>query len=151
MRTVSVIVSAATACMVAITFTVCVACGQSRPHLLQDFADRYQKAKTDNERLAVCITAMDTHLIYDGMPVAEIDQMFKTSFGENLAAMKSGTEKYRWEEIWLTPFVDDGKNIQQRSDRWRFVFQYDADGTVWSYHVTNVSWKHRLGVGWPIK
>jgi hypothetical protein len=107
-----------------------------------DLRRRYAAADSDNDRRAVCITAMDEGLIRRGGPVSAADEIFGTRFGESLPA---GDEPYRWGTVRFSPQVESPPSpnggVVKAVDfvGWSLGLQYDRQGRILIHRLSNVN------------
>lgn len=99
------------------------------------FAKAYQAARTEFERRAVCLDAIDAGVIADDSSVAVIDAIFGTTSARNLPrgrALADGIVRFH-------PLPPPPSNkIQAEEVGWYFVFQFDSGGRVRNYYLSNL-------------
>lgn len=106
-----------------------------------DLKQLYQAAKSENERRAVCLRAIDEGLIHSGGPVSLIDEIFGSRFAEKLP---KGQEPSRSDAVYFTPQASStpkpDARVTQASDYvgWYLGLQYDQQGNVLKYYLSNV-------------
>jgi hypothetical protein len=103
---------------------------------VNEFADQYKKAKTEQEKLQLCIKAIDTGLIQRGIPVSRLDKIFGTNFSKDVP--KKG-EPLEWGVVHF------GKELKSSSDLrasgwegWYLAVQFDDFGSVQNYYLSNL-------------
>jgi hypothetical protein len=106
-----------------------------------DLKQLYQAAKSESERRAVCLRAIDEGLIHSGVHISLIDEVFDTHFAEKLPTGQvpsQGAAVNFAPQAPSTPKSDGG--VMQASDYvgWYLALQYDQQGNVLKYYLSNV-------------
>jgi len=91
-------------------------------------AEKLHKAKTEHQRLQVCLDAIDHGVIHKGMNVKDLDLLLGTTYTKEIPA-KETDQKVASYSLGERPFT------------WRLVFYLNGRGDVLGYYLTNLSWK----------
>ena len=98
-------------------------------------ASAYLAARTDSERRAVCLEAVDARVIARGRSVADVDAIFGTAYAKKLPA---GSE-LEWGVVHFRPSPPSPSDkIAAGYVGWYLAFQFDSAGTLQNYHLSNV-------------
>ena len=89
----------------------------------------YETASSESQRRDLALRAIDEGLIqtYPHVHVATVDAVFGTHLGSNLPAKKQRS---------MTGFVNF--NQTQSASGWSMAIEYDADGNIFNYYLTNI-------------
>jgi hypothetical protein len=102
----------------------------------------YEAAQSPYERRAVAFRAIDEGSIQRGGPVSSIDAIFGTNFSTDLPLGKDS------KQIGMVDFgptfsqspAADGKIVAGGHIGWSMMIEYDHDGQILNYNLTNI-WK----------
>ncbi|MGA9994774.1 MAG: hypothetical protein WBP93_05125 [Pyrinomonadaceae bacterium] len=100
----------------------------------------YKDAKSEYERRAVCLRAIDEGMIHQGGSVSSIDETFSTQFASELPTSKETILSHM---ILFAPQVSvppnpDGRPMAISDVGWYMAFNYDHNGTIQDYHLSNI-------------
>src|SRR6267142_2995264 len=100
----------------------------------------YESANSEYDRRAVCLRAIDEGAIRRGAPISSIDEIFGTHFAGDLPNRQ---ESFRSVAIDFAKHVAPPQrpNIAMSAHDyvgWFVGFQYDPDGKIQNYSLTNV-------------
>jgi len=99
-------------------------------------AAAYRGARTEFERRAVCIDAIDAGIVARGRSVAVVDAVFGTTYARKLPIKGSGLE---WGVIDFHPPLESGSDKEASGFiGWFLAFQFYPDGTIENYYLSNV-------------
>jgi hypothetical protein len=101
-----------------------------QPIPITELKQLYESARTEDERRAVCLRAIDEGVIATLKEVATIDGVFGTHFAQDLPSRKERTRKVGIN--FASP------NSAPESLGWRLVVEYFHDGSISNYYLTNV-------------
>lgn len=110
--------------------------GQQPDKEIDRLAKAYRAARTEFERRAVCIEAIDAGVIAVGRPVAVVDAIFGTSYAKKrrppLHELETGTVEFH-------PLPPPPRNdIQAAFVGWYFGFSFNSAGQLEDYSLSNV-------------
>jgi hypothetical protein len=95
----------------------------------------YRAARTDSERRAVCLEAIDAGVIAGGRSVAVVDAVFGTTYSKKLPA---GTEL----EAGVVDFHPSPPSPSNKTAAayvgWYLAFRFDSAGKLQNYYLSNV-------------
>jgi hypothetical protein len=99
-------------------------------------AKAYRAARTEFERRAVCLQAIDEGVVTRGRSVAVVDAVFGTTYAKKLPPAGGGLE---------TGVVDFHPSLPSGSDAvasahigWYLVFEFDSTSRLQNYYLTNL-------------
>jgi hypothetical protein len=98
----------------------------------------YGDAKSEFERRAICLRAIDEGILFRLGPVSSIDQIFGTNFGANLPTKREG------KKIGVVDFAPQSEpappdnSVARGYSGWFMAVEYDYDGDIQSYYLTNL-------------
>jgi hypothetical protein len=96
----------------------------------------YDAAKSQYERRAVCLRAIDEGAIQTYQPVSTIDEIFGTHFASTLPTRK---ESVRTVSIDLSPTATGAdKSHAGANGGWFLVIDYASGDIIQSYYLTNL-------------
>jgi hypothetical protein len=98
-------------------------------------ATAYRAAKTEFDRRAVCLEAIDAGVVARDRSVSVIDAVFGTSYSRKLPPA-GGLETGIVEFHPLPPPPNDA--VAAARVGWYFAFQFDSAGKLQNYYLTNV-------------
>jgi hypothetical protein len=101
----------------------------------------YEAAKSQYERRAVCLRAIDEGLIRRGAPVSAIDEIFGTRFASDLPTEEEAIRKswILFAEQFSPPPAPNGQvTIAIGYVGWYMAFAYDRGGAIQNYFLTNL-------------
>jgi hypothetical protein len=95
----------------------------------------YETAKSEYERRAVCLRAIDEGAVHHGASVSTIDEIFGTHFASNLPTRK---EAHRQESIdFANPVSVTDKSSSAANVGWFMSVVYNYKGEIENYYLTN--------------
>ena len=98
-------------------------------------AKAYRAARTEFERRAVCLDAIDAGVIADGSSVAVVDAIFGTTYARRLPRGRElGDGIVRFHPLPPPP----SDKIQAAEVGWYFVFKFDSTGRLQNYYLSNL-------------
>lgn len=102
--------------------------------VLKDFTKRYKNAKSETERLRVCVSAINRGAIAAHAAVANIDRIFGTNCVRHIPGHL---------EVTAHGKIDFGSmpyrgSKDARTPHWFMRFAYNHDGQIGSYYLSNV-------------
>lgn len=101
-------------------------------------AKAYRAARTENERRSVCLAAIDAGVIAQGRSVAVVDALFGTSYARKLPPSR----KLETGFVAFHPSASSGSEaLQTASIGWYFAFEFDSEGKLENYYVSNAHQK----------
>jgi hypothetical protein len=103
--------------------------------LIKRFKSDYQAAKTDNERRAICLEAVDQKVVARGSPLANVKEIFGQDFSENIGKDADGFS------YGIVNFSKPIKGALEASDffvGWYMTVYYDKSGYIYKYYLTNL-------------
>ena len=108
----------------------------------------YEAAQSPNERRAVCLRAIDEGVIQQDRPVSTIDAIFGSHFAADLP---TGKERIRREWILFAPQYSPPPGESEVTEAhayvgWHMDFDYDSDGTIQNYYLSNLHKGNSSGV-----
>jgi len=98
-------------------------------------ASAYLAARTDSERRAVCLEAIDAGVIARGRSVAVVDAVFGTTYAKKLPAgaeLETGVVDFHH-----SPPSPSNK-IAASHVGWYLAFRFDSAGKLQNYYLSNV-------------
>jgi hypothetical protein len=103
---------------------------------LAELKGLYEAAKSEFERRAVCLRAIDEGAIYRGGPVSSLEAIFATHFAQDLPTAR---ESKRIAVIDFVPFVPSPDNsVAAGHSGWYLAFEYDSKGKIQNYYLSNL-------------
>lgn len=114
-------------------------CAHGAPHNKERKTDQlakaYRAARTEFERRAVCLDAIDAGVIKRGRGVAVVDAIFGTNYAKKLP---SGSEP-EGGIVYFQPQLQSPRNdVQQAFVGWYLAFKFDSNGTLQDYYLSNL-------------
>jgi hypothetical protein len=101
-------------------------------------AKAYRAARTEFERRAVCLDAIDGGVIAEGRSVTVVDAIFGTTYATKLPRVGAGLDAGVVRFHPLPPPPSSGRHIQAATTGWFFVFEFDSAGKVENYYLSNL-------------
>jgi hypothetical protein len=98
-------------------------------------AKAYRAARTEFERRAVCLEAIDAGVIAVGRSVAVADVIFGTTYARKLPRAGRGLDAG---VVLFHPLPPPSDNIQAATTGWFFVFEFDSAGRLKNYYLSNL-------------
>jgi len=99
-------------------------------------AKAYRAARTEFERRAVCLDAIDTGVVARGRSVAVVDAIFGTTWARKLPPAGGELE---WGVVEFHPLPPPPSDAMSAAHiGWYFAFEFDSAGTVQNYRLSNV-------------
>jgi hypothetical protein len=108
---------------------------------VQELRRLYEAGKSQYERRAVCLRAIDEGLIRRGAPVSTIDEIFGTRFASDLPTKEETTREtlIKFADQFSPPPVPEGHVTQGvASVGWYIAIDYNYDGAIQNYFLTNL-------------
>jgi len=110
--------------------------GQQPDKEIDRLAKAYHAARTEFERRAVCLEAIDTGVIAVGRPLAVVDAIFGTSYVKKrrppLHELETGIVEFH-------PLPPPPRNdVQAAHVGWYFGFSFDSAGRLADYSLSNI-------------
>lgn len=100
------------------------------------FAKAYRAARTDSERRAVCLEAIDAGVVARDHSVADVDAIFGTTYATKLPRKGSGLEVG---VVDFHPTPRSGSNaVASGNSGWYLTFEFDSDGRLQNYYLSNL-------------
>jgi hypothetical protein len=98
-------------------------------------ARAYRAARTDSERRAVCLEAIDAGVIARGRSVAVVDAVFGTTYARKLPP----SHELDWGVVHFRPSPPSPSDkVAAAYVGWYLAFQLDSAGTLQNYYLSNV-------------
>ena len=98
-------------------------------------ARSYRAARTEFERRAVCLDAIDAGVVARGRPVAVIDAVFGTTYARKLppaGGLETGV-------VHFHPSLPSGSDAAASAYiGWYLAFEFDSTGRLQNYSLSNV-------------
>ncbi len=101
-------------------------------------ARAYRAARTEFERRAVCLDAIDAGVVARGRSVAVVDAVFGTTYARKLppaGQLETGVVNFHPSP----PSRSDA--VQSAYIGWYLAFKFDSTGELQDYHLSNVHQK----------
>ena len=99
-------------------------------------ATAYRAARTELERRAVCLEAIDEGVVARGRSVAVVDAVFGTNYAKKLP--RPGGE-LEWGVVDFHPLPPPPSDtISAAREGWYLAFEFDSEGTVQNYYLSDV-------------
>jgi hypothetical protein len=99
-------------------------------------AKAYRAARTESERRAVCLDAIDAGIVARGRSVAVVDAVFGTAYAKKLPPAGGGHE-FGIVEFHPLP-APPSDAVGAAHVGWYFTFEFDSAGKLQNYYLTNV-------------
>jgi hypothetical protein len=99
-------------------------------------ARAYRAARTEFERRAVCLDAIDAGVVARGRSVAVVDAVFGTTWARKLPPAGGELEWGVVEFHPLPPPPSDAMSAVRIG--WYLAFEFDSTGKLQNYYLTNV-------------
>lgn len=115
---------------------------QERDPFIAELKRLYEAAQLPYERRAVAFRAIDEGTIQRGRPVSSIDAIFGTNFVSDLPLGKDSKQEgmvYFGPKFSPAPTAD-GRIVAGGHIGWAMTVEYDHDGQILSYNLSNI-WK----------
>lgn len=100
-------------------------------------AKAYRAARTEFERRAVCLDAIDAGVIGRGRRVAVVDAIFSTNYARELPSgseLEAGVVDFHP----LPPPTSDRVAVAHGYIGWYLAFKFDSNGTLQDYYLSNL-------------
>ena len=116
----------------------------------KELGERYERAKTEDERLKICIEAINKKIICQNCSIRDLDAVFGTNFAK-IDTSTEGEDGYLHEIVpfntatidALTPPPKDAKVNDAPSSigihGWVLGVRFSRSGRIVDYSITNVS------------
>jgi hypothetical protein len=113
---------------------------QSQKKSASDWATLYRSSKTEEERRATCLQAIDQGAFYRASPVSTVDEIFGTKFASNLPGKQDSHQAgvVYFAEQPPARKTSDGSVQQNAYVGWYLVVEYDDTGTIRNYYLSNL-------------
>jgi hypothetical protein len=99
-------------------------------------AKAYGAARTEFERRAVCLEAIDAGVVARGRSVSDFDALFGTTYAKKLP--RAGGE-LEWGVVEFHPLPPPPNDTMAAARiGWFLAFQFDSTGAVENYYLSNV-------------
>jgi hypothetical protein len=98
-------------------------------------AKAYRAARTEFQRRSVCLDAIDSGVVARDRSVAVIDAVFGTTYGRKLP---SGNELETGVVHFHPPLLSDSDSAASGYIGWYLAFEFDSNGRLQSYHLSNL-------------
>jgi hypothetical protein len=98
-------------------------------------AKAYRRARTEFERRAVCLDAIDAGVVARGRSVAVVDAIFGTTYARELprgSELESGVVNFH------PPLASGSDRVASGYIGWYLAFKFDSAGTLQNYYLSNV-------------
>ena len=110
--------------------------------VVKELKQKYSRAKTEMDRLKVCIEAINKKVICEGCKVQDLDAVFATSYSK-MDKSRLGLDSLYRGAVHFNP-VDLSKSNRETGTAssyrgWFLGFQYTPDGRIYKYYLTNLS------------
>jgi hypothetical protein len=103
---------------------------------IDGLARAYRAARTEFERRAVCLDAIDAGVLARGRSVAVVDAVFGTTYARKLPPEGGGLETGVVDFHPPPPSPSDA--VQVAYIGWYLAFEFDSDGRLQNYYLSNV-------------
>jgi len=114
----------------------CIAELTTQPQM-QEFANRYKGAPTEEKRLLLCIDAINQGLVHRGGPVGNIDLIFGTGVSRQLPT--KGQPDETGVVNFGTPLrAPPSDAIAAARTGWYLAFKFDHQGLIQDYFLSNL-------------
>lgn len=97
-------------------------------------AKAYRAARTEFERRAVCLDAIDAGVIARDRSVAVVDAIFGTTYAKKLPR---GIELEKGVVDFHPPLLSGSDRVASAYVGWYLAFEYDSAGMLQNYYLTN--------------
>ena len=107
---------------------------------MEELKKLYNSARSEPERRAVGLRAIDEGAIRQGAPVSNIDRIFGSNFASDLPASKD-THQRQWILFADQPkILPSQRGVQPATAYvgWYLRFEYDSDARIQSYFLSNL-------------
>lgn len=112
--------------------------GNKAENEIERLARAYRAARTEGERRAVCLDAIDEGVVARDRPVADVDAIFGTSYAGRLprgGGLETGVVNFH-------PSPPPPNNSYQAAHiGWYLAFEFDSAGRVQNYYLSNAHQK----------
>ena len=102
---------------------------------INDFSTKYSQARSEVARLQLCVSAMNSGLIRNGMSVSDVEKLFGTKLQERIPIRKDYTAVLIIGLADPPPSLPDGD--QAPSGNWYMGVEYVNGGAVVNYYLSN--------------
>jgi hypothetical protein len=96
----------------------------------------YEAARSEPERRAVCLRAIDEGVIRRNGPVSSIDAVFGTRFASKLPTREEGISMATVDFVAVEPGPDKSEAAARKG--WFMAVAYDYNGDIQNYYLTNL-------------
>jgi hypothetical protein len=104
-------------------------------NLIKRFKSDYEAAKTENERRAICLEAIDQKAIARGLPLANVKEIFGQDFSEDIG---KDTDGFSYGIVNFSKPIKGGPDSAEFFVGWYMVVYYSKSGYIYKYHLTNL-------------
>jgi hypothetical protein len=113
---------------------------QNQKNSASDWATLYRSAKTEEERRAICLQAIDQEAFHRASPVSTVDEIFGTKFASSLPSKQNDNQTgvVYFAEQPPARKTSDGLIEQNAYVGWYLVVEYDDTGTIRNYYLSNL-------------
>ena len=99
-------------------------------------AGAYRAARTEFERRAVCLDAIDAGIVARGRSVAVVDAVFGTTYAKKLPPAGGGLEAG---VVHFRPSPPSGSDaVASAYMGWYLAFEFDSTGRLQNYYLSNL-------------
>ena len=99
-------------------------------------AKAYRAARTELERRAVCLDAIDAGVVARDRPVAVVDLIFGTTYAKKLPPAGGGLEAG---VVDFHPPLPSGSDaVASAYIGWYLAFEFDSTGKLQNYYLSNL-------------
>ncbi len=99
-------------------------------------AKAYRAARTESERRAVCLDAIDAGVVARGRSVAVVDAVFGTNYARKLPPAGGGLEVG---VVEFLPFpLPPSDAVAAAHTGWYLAFEFDSTGSLQNYYLSNL-------------
>jgi hypothetical protein len=99
-------------------------------------AKAYRAARTEFERRAVCLDAIDAGVVARGRSVAVVDAVFGTTYARHLPPVGGELEWGIVDFHLLPPPPSDAMSAARIG--WYLAFEFDSTGRLQNYYLSNM-------------
>ena len=111
---------------------------QDKENEINRLAKSYRAARTEFDRRAVCLDAIDAGIIARGRPVGVVDRIFGTNYAKDLPP---GSELEIGGVYFRTQLPSTTDTAQVARVGWYLSFKFDSKGALQDYYLSNL---HKL-------
>ena|ERR1700675_2698994 len=98
-------------------------------------AKAYRAARTEFERRAVCLDAIDTGVVARDRSVAVVDAVFGTTYAGKLPR---GSELETGVVHFHPPLLSGSDRVASGYTGWYLAFEFDSTGRLQNYYLSNL-------------